>query len=1060
MITTKFYPNHLRIKFNVEDERTILIRNLNSEGLSEESQPLTFDIDYNDWFKIDYDLRALLDFYTPYPFAVEFDSEGVIGTSEGQYIIRYREYPVYGRDLKLRSHGPFLIDESNSIYQLPKAIYEIVDHLKDFKFENRNQALAHLGIFQKLISITNVETTKKLTSRKIIVPEKILVAPKLTSDLINLSVEVAEVSSEELNQRIEKTGLSSRIDVKDIKARRASILFSQEQIEALQQIDSFNRLDEKDKLEVIQNPIALFDPKTVDLENFSKRVVDIGFYKPKVYPFISPYKSEWIPGFEIISRTGEGTRRIKFKDQDVLNDFKSKFKEAVTQNKSTFTYDDLEISVEDAVAIIDVAQKQLDNPKTPQKGSNETEVLIIKQNDELLEYWSEQSTNFAIEHSFYPIPNLKSSISLKPHQKEGIAWMQALIKGNFQGALLADDMGLGKTIQVLSIVDWYYNTVDFSKPSLIIAPVSLLENWSKEYSNFLNASNVQLEILHGGLPKAFDNGVVAELQQPNKVYLTNYETVRNAQLNFGAVDFSLVILDEAQKIKTPGTLVTNAVKALKAEFNLAMTGTPVENSYLDIWCIMDFCIPGLLSDAKSFAAKYQSPLKNTQTDLQDLGRRLREEIGVFIKRRLKTDIADDLPKKIIKSYGDPMPERQKSRYLEVIDSYRLGKEEHMLVVLQNLKLISDHPYLIDQEIDQHEPTELINTSSKLSRTINILNHVESQGDKAIVFAERRDTQRLLQKVIRHTFGFYPKIINGDTASSKKSLSRGRRTRQQIIDEFQQTRGFAAIIMSPIAAGVGLNVTGANHVIHYSRHWNPAKESQATDRAYRIGQTKDVYVHYPQSVFVDDFKYKGFALESFDTKIAKLLDNKSELASQSLFPTERVEVSQNEAFEAILGKTRENENAEEITSAETSNRLTFKELCYLKNDLFEAGVAALYKKMGYNVQLTPIEGDRGADIIAKNNTESLLILVKSSRYNIDTSCINEILTALPYYNNLQNSSFKAIILTNSIFLAATNALATEKSVKLINQLELGKLYKQFPINSSELNIMESNRLSVI
>ena len=407
-----------------------------------------------------------------------------------------------------------------------------------------------------------------------------------------------------------------------------------------------------------------------------------------------------------------------------------------------------------------------------------------------------------------------------------------------------------------------------------------------------------------------------------------------------------------------------------------------------------------------------------------------------------------------------MPERQKSRYLEVIDSYRLGREEHMLVVLQNLKLISDHPYLIDQEIDQHEPTELINTSSKLFRTINILKHVESQGDKAIVFAERRDTQRLLQKVIRYTFGFYPKIINGDTASSKKSLSRGRRTRQQIIDEFQQTKGFAAIIMSPIAAGVGLNVTGANHVIHYSRHWNPAKESQATDRAYRIGQTKDVYVHYPQSVFADDFKYKGFALESFDTKIAKLLDNKSELASQSLFPTERVEVSQNEAFEAILGKTRENENTEKIPSAENANRLTFKEFSYLKNDLFEAGVAAFYKKMGYNVQLTPIEGDRGADIIAKNNTECLLILVKSSRYNIDTSCINEILTALPYYNNLQNSSFKAVILTNSIFLAATNALATEKSVKLINQLELGRLYKQFPINSSELNIMESNRLSVI
>jgi SNF2 family DNA or RNA helicase len=1058
MINIEFHTDFLTLTIDESDSRLIFLRDLQSEGLTEESQPLTFRIDFSDWFIIEKELRELLDFYSKYPFSIEFDSDGVIGTAKGNYKVIYREYPVYGKVLSFACYGPFLIDNSNAIYQLSEETYAVLVHLKDFKYENRNQALVHLGVFQKLISLTNVETTNKLTSRKIIVPDKIRIAPKLTSDLINLSVEVADIASDELNKRLKNKAPSDRLDVRDKTGTRTSILFAQEQITALEQIDSFNQLNEKDKLEVIQNPITLFDPNTVDLDNFSKRVVNIGFYKPKVYPFISPYKSEWIPGFEITSRTGEGTRRIKLKDQDVLNNFKSKFEEAVNQNKSTITYDDLEISVEDAVIIIDVAQKQLNNPKTPQKGSNETEVLIIKQNDELLEYWSEQSTNLDIEHSFYPIPNLKNTISLKPHQKEGVAWMQALIKGNFQGALLADDMGLGKTIQVLSIIDWYHNTIDFSKPSLIIAPVSLLENWSKEYSNFFNASNIQLEVLHGGIPKAFDNGVVEELQQPNKVYLTNYETVRNAQLNFGAVDFSLVILDEAQKIKTPATLVTNAVKALKSEFNLAMTGTPVENSYLDIWCIMDFCIPGLLSDAKSFAAKYQSPLKSTNTDLQDLGRRLREEIGVFIKRRLKTDIAADLPKKIIKSYGDPMPEKQKSRYLEVIDSYRLGTEEHMLVVLQNLKLISDHPYLIDQEIDQHDPIELINSSSKLSRTMNILNLVESQGDKAIVFAERRNTQRLLQKVIKYTFGFYPKIINGDTASLKKSLSRGRRTRQQIIDEFHQTKGFAAIIMSPIAAGVGLNVTGANHVIHYSRHWNPAKESQATDRAYRIGQTKDVYVHYPQSVFADDFKYKGFELESFDTKIAKLLENKSELATQSLFPTESVEVSQTEAFEAILGKT--NKNIEENSSVESSNKLTFKEFCYLKHDLFEAGVAAFYEKMGYDVQLTPLEGDRGADIIAKNNTESLLILVKSSRYNIDTSCINEILSGLPYYNNHHNSTFQAVILTNSIFLPATNALATDKNVKLINQLELGRLYKQFPINSSELNIMESIRLSVI
>ena len=232
-----------------------------------------------------------------------------------------------------------------------------------------------------------------------------------------------------------------------------------------------------------------------------------------------------------------------------------------------------------------------------------------------------------------------------------------------------------------------------------------------------------------------------------------------------------------------------------------------------------------------------------------------------------------------------MPSIQECTYRRVINSYISGQQPNMLLTIMDIREVSEHPYLYDSTLPNHECDELIETSARLQATIPFLDRIKSKNEKVIIFAERKETQKMLQKVCLERYGIIAKIINGDTPSIVTRLSSGKQSRQSSIDQFQAVEGFNIIIMSPVAAGMGLNVTAANHVIHYSRHWNPAKESQATDRAYRIGQEKDVYVYYPMAV-CKDFK-------SFDETLDELLSRKTSLATSTIFPTERVEVKQEE-----------------------------------------------------------------------------------------------------------------------------------------------------------------------
>jgi hypothetical protein len=367
--------------------------------------------------------------------------------------------------------------------------------------------------------------------------------------------------------------------------------------------------------------------------------------------------------------------------------------------------------------------------------------------------------------------------------------------------------------------------------------------------------------------------------------------------------------------------------------------------------------------------------------------------------------------------------------------------------------ISDHPFLVDNQINLYSSSDLILSSAKLQIVVEILQEIQSKSEKVIIFADRKETQKMLQKVIFETFNISPpSIINGDTPSSKQKETSSKLSRQQTIDRFQIEEGFNVIIMSQLAAGVGLNVVGANHVIHYSRHWNPAKEEQATDRAYRIGQKRDVTVYYPMAVFTESFKNEnGETQRSFDEILDVLLSRKKSLASSTLFPTEQSEVRPDEIFDDVFGK---------VNNKGTCSPITLVEIEKLNPRLFEAFTASLYTKQGFQVYLTPFSNDKGVDVVALSQNGNYLIQAKQSQSPVSNDAVQEVVTAKNYYENHFGEKFKLVVLTNNYFGSSATTLSNSNEVRIIDGNELDKISQSYPVTIEDINRHESQRLQRI
>ena len=860
---------------------------------------------YENIYLLDEDERILLGIPQPYDKAMRLVGTSMLNLSDFEYKVEFLTYVPDGELIVCERGGNILV-KGRDKYLLNEAQYALLNRVDAFNstLEEDKTTDYNLRCFAEIKALAEqagCQLDSYLENENVYAPERIKIEIGRDDEGFTVEPAVDIEENDKFQTYFDKMRkVQAQYPVQRENGERVRIVLNKEQKENLhylkEQCGKHKTREEIQKM--IEQPTEYFDPNAFDLsELYSDRVIEIGVYKPKFYPFICPYKSCWIAGASV-ETPQNGTTKVTINNEEELEKLKREIQSAKENKKGIVEYNNTQLDIEDAMFLAQTAEKQLKDPSQPAKvesenGNEARNVLIIEENAEELGFAvKERTIEKGDKYTLFTDPFLQEGFSLKDHQKEGVAWLQHLYKSKASGCLMADDMGLGKTLQILYFIDWHSRKYANHKPYLIVAPISLLENWKNEYERFFMQPRMKINMLTSkDVTRKFDKSIVDKMQKMD-IILTNYESLRISQLNFCAVEFAVVALDEAQKIKSPGTLVTNAAKALKCNFKIAMTGTPVENSLLDLWCIMDFCVPGLLGNAKAFAAQYQNPLKKEDNDIVALGNEVHDKLGVYFMRRLKKDAAKDLPDKIELKEKVLMPPVQKEAYASVVNDYTSGIQPNMLVTIMHLREVSEHPYLYDSTLLNHETDEIVDTSARLQATIKFLDEIKKKEEKVIIFVERKETQKMLQKLCLKRYGIIAKIINGDTPSIVKRNMPNKQSRQSSIDEFQAVDGFNVIIMSPVAAGMGLNVTAANHVIHYSRHWNPAKENQATDRAYRIGQTKDVFVYYPMAVRTD--------IKSFDETLDALLSRKTSLATSTIFPTERVEVKQEELGQMLFG----------------------------------------------------------------------------------------------------------------------------------------------------------------
>jgi hypothetical protein len=621
----------------------------------------------------------------------------------------------------------------------------------------------------------------------------------------------------------------------------------------------------------------------------SQRVEKLGEWHPKLHAFVPEGMTDWFPTEEGREPAGTGesgsgggsdsaeptigvpTRSgmVNVKPSDIAHVVEG-IRAAREAGQDSFTWNGQSVPTDEAT---ERAFERIAQP-VPEPGA--PLVPIIKDN---LDEVGFEAGRRARAGAVGGLPRLLKS-RLFPHQIDGLTWLQQHWAAGSSGSLLADDMGLGKTVQTLAFLSWVdEQTKDAGtpKPHLIVAPTGLLKNWEAEAEQHLAEPGL------GELFRAYGTDLARlreksghdrrrYLRDRTQWVLTTYETLRDKIALFVDVPWRVLVFDEAQRIKNPGARVTDMAKSLDAELTLALTGTPVENSLTDLWCIVDAVQPGLLGAHSEFKSSYAAQADTDPAALQPLQETLeRDTSPPVLLRRMKQDHLHGLPEKHVHRIERPMPDAQATEYEAIVESVRgaTGQAGAVLEALHGLRRVS----LLPERVEEAGLSdETVRHSARLQALVDVLDAVAAKGEKALVFIEFLKVQELLVPYLRQRYGLPrdPLRIHGGTPGAK---------RKQHVDAFQRGEHgeLDIMILSPKAAGVGLTLTAANHVVHLSRWWNPAVEDQCTDRIYRIGQTRDVHVHLPLAV------HPRFDNQSFDLNLDRLLARKRDLSAKVLVP---------------------------------------------------------------------------------------------------------------------------------------------------------------------------------
>jgi SNF2 family DNA or RNA helicase len=789
-------------------------------------------------------------------------------------------------------------------------------------------------------------------------------------------------------------------------------------------------LGRKDELEdeIEQGELdGVIDRLFIETRQFSERIVELGLYIRPDLPWLEKDSQEWLPDHYQFLIQG----KVVHLPRESLANAVDEVRGALERKASSVVVGNAEVeptaeflaTLEKLVPVEPVKEPSGIDEEDPEEeeGIQGPIVLIPKENLQEVDYVAVKKLR-KLPDSILPVMGLNPATTLKRHQEECLQWFEKTYTEGWPGVLLADDMGVGKTLQTLAFLSKLreFNILKAESPALIVSPVTLLGNWEKEHEmhlaypglgNLLRVYGHHKKAITKGKGKDIDTGSQAldsdAIASSNWV-LTTYETLRDYQTSFGSVRFSCVVFDEIQKAKSPRSLVCQAVKTVHADFKIALTGTPVENSLADLHTIMDVISPGFLGDLRSFMKKYSS---DDEDELKDLARILLKPQGDSappVLRRMKDDIGEELPDKTINSLEEEMPEKQQEAYNDALNRNEAGSDK-MLKTLQEFRTISLHPYL-PQQAEEMSFDVYIKHSAKLILAFQILDKIVPKKEKVLIFVESRALQPVLAEMIKvkYNLNSTPLIINGAISGE---------ARQKAVDKFQEATGFFDVmVLSPRAAGVGITLTTANHVIHLQRWWNPAVEDQCTDRVYRIGQTKPVSVYLPLAV------HPRLGDRTYDKVLHQLLDDKRHI-SRGIFMPMHIDAG---AFGVSLG------------IAEDDNDLDLDEVDCLEPEAFEAWVGQRGKRFGLSHRPTPRSHDGGADLILTHPGSGREAIVQCKhRGNPDnemgTEPVKDLLRAQGHYNKPE-----------VLLVAVTNAgkysntainLAKENQINLIARNEL-------------------------
>ena len=786
----------------------------------------------------------------------------------------------------------------------------------------------------------------------------------------------------------------------------------------------------------------------VETPEYADRAVGIGIWQEPSLGFVPHTPNVWLPETFALELGGVWVRL----DFDTVRELRNKVDHALETNQPHVDYQEQRIpatpEVREKLANTVGTERpaeSADSGKPGIQGRDDGElplrmVAFVHENF-VEENWSPHDAPREVRTTELP-PAVRSA--LFEHQRTALEWQIEAWRAGYPGVLNADDQGLGKTLQTLAFLAWVQARMsegprEDRKPVLVVAPTGLLRTWEGEARMHLAGTGLGARIeAHGAGLRALRvpnlPGRDTDDGEPRLAFedlrsgidggnghrwwvLTTYETLASYQHSFRQIDFAVVVFDEIQKVKNPKTLIALATRSVRATFRIGLTGTPIENQVADLWAIMDAVAPGRLGTLEEYLVRYGAVTEENMRELHGrifkpirTGDALNPPIG---QRRLKEREIGGLPRKDYRLYPAVMPGVQAEVYERARDHLLDGARGGALKLLHHIRGVSLHP--ATPESTPSEIDEYFAHSARFESLRNIVARIHERGERALLFTEDRRMQAFVAQWLRSKFGLAEvRIVNGATAIAR---------RKQYVSEFQRHMetdgGFDILILSPRAAGVGLTLTAATHVIHLSRWWNPAVEEQCNDRIYRIGQKRDVTVHLPLAI------HPGYRERSFDCVLNDLMRRKAVLAHAALWPPTDSDLDNGMLVTGISG-------ADPFDPASVDD---------LDWNGFEDWVVERAVASGdWEASKTHRSGDGGADAILRHRrrrSAAALVQVKHTTERarpIGEAAVHEVLRAARRYE-LRNPQLVA--LTNARdFTDHARKLALEQDVALVDRDRLG------------------------